>query len=203
MPQSTANMVISRIYGNGRGWAFSPKDFGGLGARSAIDVALYRLHKKGTIRRVTRGIYDYPRRSKKLGHELSPDIDQVARALARKFGWRIQATGPAALNLLGLSTQVMGRFTYQSDGPDRSYTIGNQTIAFRHTALKESGFKLRESSLVVQALKSLGQERIDEETILKLRDFLGADLSVKVMKDTQTARGWVHDMILKICRGER
>jgi hypothetical protein len=37
---------------------------------------------------------------------LSPDIDRVAQALARKLGWRILAHGPSVLNLIGLSTQV-------------------------------------------------------------------------------------------------
>jgi hypothetical protein len=56
---------------------------------------------------------------------LSPDVDQVARAIARKFGWRIQPSGAIAANLLGLSTQVPARAAYLSDGPDRSYKIGN------------------------------------------------------------------------------
>ena len=38
------------------------------------------------IRRVIRGIYDYPKFSDLLRQPLSPDIDQVAEALARKFG---------------------------------------------------------------------------------------------------------------------
>ncbi|MEI2613685.1 MAG: hypothetical protein V9G21_01245 [Methylotenera sp.] len=32
---------------------------------------------------------------------LSPDIDQVANAYARKFNWRIEVSGESALNLLG------------------------------------------------------------------------------------------------------
>ncbi len=52
------------------------------------------------------GVDDYPRFSKFLDQSLSPDIDQVARALARKFRWRIQPSGATALNFLGLSTQV-------------------------------------------------------------------------------------------------
>jgi len=203
MPLSVASKVVRKIYGKGRGWSFSSKDFGGLGTRSAVDVALYRLHERGTIRRVLRGIYDYPRRSGRLARELAPDLDEVARALARKFGWRIQPTGPVALNLLGLSTQVMGRYAYFSDGPDRTYRVGRRTIEFRHTALKESGFKLRESSLVVQAIRSLGEERIEPGTIAKIRDALGPDRCSKVLKDARLARGWVHDVILRICRGER
>jgi Family of unknown function (DUF6088) len=69
-------------------------------------------------------------------------------------------TGATAFNFLGLSTQVPARAVYLSDGPDRVYQVGNNALAFEHTALKESGIELKESGLIVQALKSLGQERI-------------------------------------------
>ena len=200
MQKTIEDKVVSRIYGNGRGWAFSETDFSGFGTRTGVDVALHRLLTRGSIRRVIRGIYDYPKHSEKLARELSPDIDQVARALARKFGWRIQATGPAALNLLGLSTQVVGRVVYVSDGPERTYTVGGQDLAFEHTVLKEAGFKRRESSLLVQALKTLGPDRIAPDTVRKLRRFLGDDLRAAVLKDTRTASGWIRDAILNICR---
>jgi uncharacterized protein DUF6088 len=145
MKQAIEHRILSRIYGNGRGWAFSQADFADLGTRSAIDQTLNRREKEGLIRRVIRGIYDYPRHSDFLKGKVSPDIDQVAHALARKFAWRIQPQ-----NLLGLSTQVPARALYLSDGPDRAYTIGKMLLAFEHAALKESGFKLRESSLIVQ-----------------------------------------------------
>ena len=80
--------------------------------------------------------------------------------MALKFGWRIQPSGPAALNLMGLSTQVPGRFVYLSNGPDRTYEIENTSLHFQHTALKDAGFKSPESGLIVQGLKSLGQEYI-------------------------------------------
>jgi hypothetical protein len=167
MSQTFEDKALYRIRGTGGGWAFSPRDFLDLGGRSTVDSALHRLEKRGEIRRVIRGIYDYPRFSKLLDQSLSPDIDQVARALARKFRWRIQPSGATALNFLGLSTQVPARAVYLSDGPDRVYQIGNTTLAFEHTALKESGIKLKESGLIVQALKSLGQERIANLTLLR------------------------------------
>jgi len=200
--KSTSSSVARKIYGMGRGWAFSVIDFSTFGSRSAIDVTLYRLLKKGTIRRVIRGIYDYPAYSKVLQTEMSPDIDQVARAIARKFGWRIQPSGPAALNLLGLSTQVPSRMVYLSDGPNRTYTIGKQTLAFKHSPLKESGFKLRESALIVQALKSLGPQRISPEVVTSIKRQLDPKLHTKVLKDTKTATGWVYGAVKKICGGE-
>ena len=160
--QSINKKVIFRIYGRGRGWAFSSNDFVEDFSRSQIDYALSELCREGTIRRVCRGIYDFPKFSELLQQELSPDFDLVAQAFARKFNWRIQPSGDAALNLLGLSTQVPGRLVYLSDGPNRQYDIGNYTLEFKKSALKDVGFKYRESGLLVQALKALGKERLDE-----------------------------------------
>ena len=108
--QSIDNKILSRIYGHGRGWAFFAKDFSADFGGANIDKALSDLTKQGKIRRVCRGMYDYPKYSELLGQTLSPDFDQVAQAFARKFNWRIQPSGDAALNLLGISTQVPGRY---------------------------------------------------------------------------------------------
>ena len=104
--QPIEQKILSRIYGRGRGWAFTKTDFVADFGEANIHKALSALTKAGTIRRVCVGVYDYPRQSEMLG-QLSPDIDQVAQALARKFNWRIQPSGDTALNLLGLSTQVL------------------------------------------------------------------------------------------------
>ena len=138
-----------------------------------------------------------------MKQQLSPEIDQVARALARKFRWRIQPSGATALNLLGLSTQVPSRAVYLSDGPDRNYKIGSTSLVFEHTALKEAGFNLRESGLIVQALKSLGQERITPEVISKIRAWLPASLRSKILQDTKTATGWVYAAIQQVVQEEQ
>ncbi|MCU1238901.1 MAG: hypothetical protein JWP63_6868 [Candidatus Solibacter sp.] len=124
MQKTVEGKIVSRIYGTGRGWAFSQVDFADLATRSSIDSTLYRREKEGLIRRVLRGIYDYPRHSNLLQKPVSPDVDQVAHALARKFAWRIQPDGATAQNLLGLSTQVPARVVYLSDGPNLTYRIG-------------------------------------------------------------------------------
>lgn len=102
---------------------FSKNDFLDLGGDDTIRKVLSRQETKGTIRRVLRDLYDYPRSSKLLQEQMGPDLDQVARALARKFGWRIQPSENTALNLLGLSTQVPAQAVYLSDGPGKTVTI--------------------------------------------------------------------------------
>jgi len=200
MGKTVDERLVSRIYGNGRGWAFSQADFADLGHRPAIDLALHRREKEGLIRRVIRGIYDYPRHSKVLEKSVSPDIDQVAHALARKFGWRIQPDGVTAQNLLGLSTQVPAHALYLSDGPNRSYKIGQTALTFEHTALKEAGFKLPESRLLVQALKAYSENHITPKVIASIRKRINPVLLQRILLDTKTATSWVYAAIQEIAR---
>ena len=199
--QPVERKILSRIYGRGRGWAFTKIDFVAEFGEANIHQALSGLTRAGTIRRVCHGVYDYPRHSELLG-QLSPDIDQVAQALARKFNWRIQPSGDTALNLLGLSTQVPGKWLYLSDGPSRQYAIGEQVLVFRQSALKDTGLKLRESGLMVQTLKALGKEHVDPSAVETLRRWLDPKLRARVLRDTRMVTGWIYEIIKQIC-GER
>lgn len=202
MSQTIENKISSRIYGNGRGWAFSQKDFVDLAGTSTIHWALYELVQAGTIRRVLRGIYDYPRFSKLLNEPMPPDLHRVAQALARKFGWRIQPGGAAALNLLDLSTQVPAQMVYLSDGPSRVYEIGKTTLKFRKQALKDT-VDLWEAAVLVQGLKELGPNRIDAQVCRKLREWLPVNMRKKVLKETKGSTSWVYEALKKICAEDR
>ncbi len=201
--QSVQNKILARMYGHSRGWAFSKNDFLDLGGDDLVRKALSSLQKAGTIRRVRTGLYDYPRISTLLHEQMGPDLDQVARALARKSGWRIQPSENTALNLLGLSTQVPAQAIYLSDGPGKTFTIGNRKLVFKKRALKESIFKLRESELVVQALKALGKERVDLGIRKKLMSAFDEATWNKMVRDTRTAPAWVHDVIRTIAEEAR
>ena len=76
--------IVKRVQNKGRGFAFTAKDFLDLGSRTSVDVALASLAKTGKIRRVCRGVYDYPSESALFGDMLAPDFDQVAHAI----GWK-------------------------------------------------------------------------------------------------------------------
>ena len=198
--QSAENKILFRIYGHGRGWSFFSKDFSAEFDSNNIDKALSNLTRIGKIRRISRGMYDYPKYSELLGQELSPDHGQVAQAFARKFNWRILPSGDAALNLLGLSTQIPGKYIYLSDGPNRTYSILNYTLEFKKTALKDIGFKHRESGLIVQSIKALGRERITTDVLEKIRSGIDPNKYGKILKDTNIVTGWVYDYIKYVCR---
>lgn len=202
--KSLENKLVSKIYGMGRGWSFSRKDFSLLGSAESIDKGLSRLAHKGTVRRLTRGLYDYPRFSKWLQQELGPDMDQVAHALARKFGWSIQVTGNAALNILGISTQVPTRFIYLSDGPSRTYSILGNELTFRKSRFTHLNLKHTQSALLVQAIEALGQKSLTQENLTVMARYLSPQgplperQRLAIAKDTQFVTSWIQETITVI-----
>jgi hypothetical protein len=213
MPVAIENTVLSRIYGNGRGWAFSKKDFNGLAEGGSIDRALSRMAEKGVIRRVIRGLYDYPAYSKLLKKDLSPDIDQVAKALARKFGWQIQISGNAALNVMGLSTQVPTQYLYLSGGPSKVYEVGNIAIEFKKTRFTQLGLKYKANEILVQAIQALGERSLTTEEKQKIIQYLLDTSGLKevaesgqlnevlinrVLKDSQYVTSWIVSNIRQV-----
>lgn len=195
------NKVFYFISGHGRGWAFSPRDLLSKFTRQETDSVLSDLTKEGRIRRVARGIYDYPKYSKLLKKDLSPDIEQIARAYARKFNWRIEVSGDTALNLLDLSTQIPGNYLYYSDGPSKTYELTDGAkIEFKKSALKNIGFKYKESSLLVQALKTLGKENINDKVIEKIKTQIDDSMYEKILKDTKSSTVWIYETIKEICK---
>lgn len=200
--QTTEKKILSRVYGNGRGWAFSQIDFVDIAKTATIHWAMHRLVQEGTIRRVLRGIYDYPRYSDLLQKPMPPDIHKVARALERKFGWRIQPGGAVSLNLMGISTQVPSKFVYLSDGPNRKYQVGKTTLMFKHQALKEAALSHEVSAILVQGLKELGKNHVNEEVLNIMRNWLPENKRTLILKDTKGVTGWVYDALKRICREE-
>lgn len=208
MPNSSCKSIekqlISIVYGNGRGWAFSRKDFSLLAGAELVDKALSRLAEKGTVRRLCRGMYDYPLCSKWLKQELGPNMDQVAHAFARKFGWNIQVSGNAALNIMGISTQVPTRYLYLSDGPSKSYQILDQELSFKKARFTHLDFKYPQSALLVQAIEALGENAIDDAIIKRMAIYLNASSSLTpkkkqaLAKDTQFVTSWVQSTVKSV-----
>src|SRR6266550_4574697 len=116
--QSVDSRILARIRVWGRGSVFVPSDFLDLGSREAVDLALHRLVRKGTIRRLARGVYDFPKEHPVLGLHW-PSADDVARALAGRDRTRLQPAGAYAANLLGLSDQAPAKAIFLTDGPAR------------------------------------------------------------------------------------
>ncbi len=198
MTKSVKLQILSRIYGRGRGWAFSPNDFKADFKPWEINNSLEDLTNEGKIRRISRGLYDYPMYSNILKKIVTPDMEQVAYALARKFAWRIQPTGETALNYLGISTQVVGKSSYFSDGPSKKYDILGQQLEFKHNIFREAVISDNNTILVVQAIKAVGENNITNELKEKLKAKFTQEEWVKIKKASSKVTGWVYKVISEL-----
>ncbi len=196
--QTMRDHIVARIERLGAGKAFSAKDFLDIASRGTIDMALSGLTRSGTIRRVRRGLYDMPKVSSALGGKLSPDIDEAARAIARRQRWKIVPEGAWAANLLGLSTQVPAKIMYLTDGPNKEVPIGRRSIHFKHARPKAIAGLEGKLALVVQALRYLGKEGAGAREIKTLRASLSAAERRKLVKDTRYGVEWIYDAAKRI-----
>lgn len=199
--QSIDSKILNRIYGRGKGCVVTPGDFLDLGSRQAVDLALHRLAKKGTLRRLARGLYDYPRIDLELGF-LSPTIDAIVKALKGRDKILLQPSGGYAANLLGLSDQVPMKILFLTDGPARRVQIGKQIIMFKHTTPRAMATAGRVSGLVIQALRHLGQRQVDDAVVANLQKRLSASDKKVLLRDLRYAPAWIAAILRRVAGPE-
>jgi len=178
------------IYGHGRGWCFTLNDFAGLNNDVAVRQALSRLDKAKFIRRISWGLYEYPRKHPRLGI-LPPDISQVVKAIARKDQIAVLPSGAYAANLLGLSEQVPGKVVYLTEGLSKRVKIGKTEIIFKKTTPKNMASAGTVGGLVIQALKYLGRSHSDETIISTLKKRLSKRDNATLRKSAKFAPRWI------------
>ena len=120
---SYTNLIYNRILSLPSESAFTVTDFVDIAGYKAVSKALERLEDEKKIRRVIRGVYDCPKYSELLGEFEAPSPHHIAMAIARNNNSTIVPSGNAALNHLGLTTQVTAYWPYIRDGPYKKYEI--------------------------------------------------------------------------------
>ena len=199
--KSVSDQIVSTIYGNKRGWVFTPDHFKHLGSRDSIDSALKRLKQSGLIRQLARGLYDYPKKDPELGI-LESSVDEIARALAGRDAVRLQPSGAYAANLLGLSTQIPMKVVYLTDGRGRTVKVGKREITLKQTTPRNMATARKTSGLVIQALRYIGKEKVDEETIWALRKNLSKEDKKQLLKDIRYCPAWIADIFRTLSQEE-
>jgi hypothetical protein len=196
-PESIDSRILRSISARGRGSVFVPADFLDIGSREAVDIVLHRLAKKGTIRRLARGVYDFPKEHPVLG-PLSPSAQAVAQALAGRDHTRLQPAGAYAANALGLSEQVPAKAVFLTDGPSRTVKVGPTTIQLRRTTARNMAAAGRLSGLLIQALRELGKEHVTPERRKHLKRTLPARERRELLKDLRLAPAWMHPIFREL-----
>ncbi len=193
------NKILMRIDSYGPSAVFTSKDFLDLGSRDAVDQALSRLCTKGKIRRLARGVYDYPKKHAKLGI-LSPDPLTVVQAITKNKNAKLQTSGAYSANLLGLSDQVPAKIVFLTDSDSQKVKIVNFTIFLKHVAPSALIGVGTLSGTIIQAIKYLGKTNINPYMIQKIRNQISAQDKTDLKKYKFKTPEWMHSIIEEIIK---
>lgn len=193
--------VKKRIQQAETGSVFIPSDFFDIAEAVKINMCLDRLVETGDLHRAMRGVYVKPRYSELLNKDVPPRSDDVAKAIARNYGWTIVPGGDTALNMLGLSTQVPAVWHYVSDGPYKTYEADGVILKFKHTDNKNELINVSyKTALVVQALKALGKTNITDKELRSISKSLTEKEKEQMRSEAKRVTAWIYELIRKICK---
>lgn len=195
--QTTRNKVTSRIYGKKRGWVFTSSDFCDIGSILAVRKTLERLTQKEVIRRLGRGLYDYPRLHQVIG-KVAPNYREVGKAFARKNKCRILPSGGYAANALGINLDVPAKTVFLTDGPTRKLKCGNREFFFVRTTPKSMAVSSEISGMVIHGLKYMKKRYVDSQVIDQLKRVLDKKQKYQILKDISCAPAWIAQVIKKV-----
>lgn len=184
------------------GSIFTMRDFYGISDPNNTKQCISRLVREGSLNRICKGIYQKPKYIKILNSYASADPRLVTEALVRENGWSIVPSGNAALNILGLDTQVPMRTVYVSSGPNRRYEWGKTSIEFQHRSSKEIGPFSEITALIIQALKALGPDRISDWHIRMICSLLSEGDREAVRNESRFAFTWMQPYLERIAKEE-
>ena len=188
------NTVIKALKKLQTGTILFVDDFLDFGNPESVKKALFRMEEKGLLIRLAHGIYLYPKTDKALG-VLYPSAEEIAIAIAKRDRARIIPTGIQALNKLGLSTQIPLKVVFLTDGAARSIKIGKRTITFKKTSPKNLLAKGEISGLAIQALKSIGQHKIEDKVLIRLLTILKKEKKENILHDAKLSPAWINKIL--------
>lgn len=181
---------------------FFANDFLDIASYETARKTLNRMVNERKIQRVIGGFYYNPRYSELIGEYEAASIHELALAIARKYNWNIAPHGSTALNLLGLSTQVPTHYTYISSGRYKTYKIADTVLEFKKVNPGEIANMSLKTATVIQAIKSLGKEHINDQVVQQIRENLTGKERKDLMDESKSVSAWIYEVIREICEGE-
>lgn len=157
--------------------------------------ALSVEEKRGNIVRLANGVYLRPKTTR-FG-PLFPTVDEMVQAIAKRDKAKVLPSGTTALNVLGLSTQVPTKYTYLTNGSGRRLRLGNRTVELKRSVPRNFAYRTRLAALLVQALKSLGEDNVTPREISTIKQLIEKEgASDALMHDISMMPAWMRKTIL-------
>ena len=164
-----------------------------------VGKVLSDLVKQEVMYRLSRGVYLKATKTK-FGL-VYPTTEEIAKAIAERDNAEVLPTGSAALNILGLSTQIPMNPVFLTSGSARKIKCGNKTITFKHGVPKNFAIKGQMMRLLVQAMKAIGEQNITKEELEEIGNLLRKYPEEDTIKhDLTIMPQWIKNIIQKIIK---
>lgn len=164
-----------------------------------VGKVLSDLAKQEVIYRLSRGVY--LKAVKTRFGLVYPSTEEIAKAIAERDNAEVLPTGSAALNILGLSTQVPMNPVFLTSGSARKIKCGNKTITFKRGVPKNFAVKGQMMRLLVQAMKAIGEKNITDEELSEIGSLLHKYPEKDTIKhDLTVMPSWIKNTILNIIK---
>ena len=133
---------------------------------------------------------------------LKPSLYEIAEAIAKRDQVEIMPTGAAALNILGLSTQVPTKVNYLTTGSPRTVKVDGSEISFIRSVPRNFAYKSKMMAMLVQALRNIGKGNVTNEemsAIYRLIQDNPAEAQL-IKKDISLAPAWMQNFFKEITK---
>jgi DNA-directed RNA polymerase subunit K/omega len=133
--------------------------------------------------------------------EVLPTAEEVAQAIAKRDKIRLVPTGVYSLHALGLSTQIPLKLVFLTDGAARTIKVGKRTIKLKKTTPKNLLAKGKISSLVIQALREIGKDKVRPVELKQIIQLLKKEDLQYLKHDIKLAPEWIKQIMKKAIDG--
>lgn len=192
------DIIFEEMNNKEKGKIYTVSDFYAIGSKSSVKTALHRLTKEGKIHRMINGYYVIPYFSELLKEFSYPTANALANKIAEKYMWNICPAGDAALNQVGLSTQVPNVVEFISDGPYREIAYLNQTIKFKHVSNRTISTYSKSLCLTIESIKALKENNITQSDLQLLADYVSIHVEEDLIEDTKSVPEWIYRVLKKV-----
>ncbi len=133
-----------------------------------------------------------------------PPVEAIAEAIVRRDNAQVIPTGATAQNILGLSTQVPMNAVFLTSGSARKIRLGGRTITFRRAVPRNFAVKGRYTSLIVQALKSIGERNMTEYDLASVQALIRRHPEPETIEgDLVVMPTWIRRIFVRTMKEDR
>lgn len=200
MNNNIVNTIHLKIKNSKNGKLFFNNSFPGFDDEYVGQI-LSDLADRKVLHRLSRGVY---LKTKETRYGLVyPPIEKIAQAIAKRDKANIVATGETALYILGLTTQVPMNAVFLTSGSKREIRVGERTIKFKNAVPKTFAIKDRQTRLIVQAMRAIGEKNMTKDDISRISTtILQQAEKASISKDLNVMPVWIRRIFVKTLKND-